>query len=129
MADLRKSLERQMLISRVTQREVMDKVSITEDEARKYHADHAQQFTTPGTITIREILVKVPVTNQGVNVAADEAAKQKAEDARKRVLARRSVRAGGGRGVGLAVEGQRRSRRAAQREGAEPCVPASWSTR
>jgi peptidyl-prolyl cis-trans isomerase SurA len=86
LADLRKSLERQMLISRVTQREVMDKVSITEEEARKYHAEHAQQFTTPGTITIREILVKVPVTNQGVNVAADETAKQKAEDARRRVI-------------------------------------------
>ena len=55
LADLRKSLERQMLISRVTQREVMDKVSITEEEARAYHAEHAQQFTTPGTITIREI--------------------------------------------------------------------------
>jgi peptidyl-prolyl cis-trans isomerase SurA len=87
LSDLRKSLERQMLISRVTQREVMDKVGITEEEARKYHAEHAQQFTTPGMITIREILVKVPVANQGVNVAADEAAKQKAEDARKRVLA------------------------------------------
>jgi peptidyl-prolyl cis-trans isomerase SurA len=86
MADLRKSLERQMLISRVTQREVMDKVSITEEEARKYHAEHTQQFTTPGTITIREILVKVPVSNQAVNVAADEDAKQKAEGARKRVL-------------------------------------------
>jgi parvulin-like peptidyl-prolyl isomerase len=86
MADLRKSLERQMLISRVTQREVMDKVSITEEEARKYHAEHAEQFTSPGTITIREILVKVPVTNQGVNVSADEAAKQKAEEARKRVV-------------------------------------------
>jgi parvulin-like peptidyl-prolyl isomerase len=86
LADLRKSLERQMLISRVTQREVMDKVSITEEEARAYHAEHAKQFTTPATITIREILVKVPVTNQGVNVAADEAAKEKAENARKRVL-------------------------------------------
>ncbi len=87
LADLRKSLERQMLISRVTQREVMDKVSITEEEARAYHSEHAKQFTTPGTITIREILVKVPVTDQGVNVAADEAAKEKAENARKRVLA------------------------------------------
>ncbi len=87
MADLRKSLERQMLISRVTQREVMDKVSITEEEARKYHSEHAKQFTTPGTITIREILVKVAATDKGVNVAEDEAAKQKAEDARKRLLA------------------------------------------
>jgi parvulin-like peptidyl-prolyl isomerase len=87
MADLRKSLERQMLISRVTQREVMEKVSITEEEARKYHTEHANQFTTPGTITIREILVKVPTSEQGINVAADEAAKQKAEDARKRLLA------------------------------------------
>jgi peptidyl-prolyl cis-trans isomerase SurA len=86
-ADLRKSLERQMLISRVTQKEVMEKVSITEEEARKYHAEHANQFTTPGTITIREILVKPATTEQGVSVGADEAAKQKADDARKRLLA------------------------------------------
>src|SRR5258706_14887271 len=34
LADLRRNLERQMLVSRVTQAEVLEKVSITEDEAK-----------------------------------------------------------------------------------------------
>ncbi len=86
-ADLRKSLERQMVMARVTQNEVMGKVGLTEEEARKYYAEHVKDFTKPGTITIREILVRVPTDGQSVNVAADEAAKAKAEEARKRVLA------------------------------------------
>ena len=87
MAELRKSLEKQMLLTRVTQNQVMAKVGITEEEARKYHAEHIKDFTKPGTVTIREILVRVPADGKGVNVAADEEAKAKAEAARKRVLA------------------------------------------
>jgi peptidyl-prolyl cis-trans isomerase SurA len=85
MAELRKSLERQMLIARVTQVEVMGKVGITEEEARKYHSEHQKEFTKPATITIREILIKVPKDAQGINVAHDEEAKQRAEDVRKRL--------------------------------------------
>ena len=87
LPELRKSMERQMLIARVTQNEVMSKVSVGEDEARKYHAEHLKDFTKAGTITIREILVKVPLANGSINVAADQAAKQKADDLRKRALA------------------------------------------
>ena len=87
LSDLRKSLEKQMLISRVTQNQVMAKVGINEEEARKYHAEHLKDFTTPGTITIREILVRVTTDSKGVNVGADEDARAKAEAARKRVLA------------------------------------------
>jgi peptidyl-prolyl cis-trans isomerase SurA len=86
-ADLRRSLEKQMIISRVQGQEVMQKVGITEEEARKYHASHLKDFTTPGTVTIREILVRVATDSKGVNVGADEDAKAKAEAARKRVLA------------------------------------------
>jgi peptidyl-prolyl cis-trans isomerase SurA len=87
LSDLRKQMEKNMLISRVTQNEVMSKVGITEDEARKYHAEHLKDFTTPGTVTIREILVRVTTDAKGVNVAGDEDAKARADAARKRVLA------------------------------------------
>jgi parvulin-like peptidyl-prolyl isomerase len=87
VADLRKSMERQMLIARVTQNEVMAKVGITEEEARKYHDEHIKDFTKPGTVTLRELLVRVPTDAAGVNVAADQAAKQKADELRKRALA------------------------------------------
>src|SRR5260221_7016913 len=50
LPELRKALERQMLIARVTQNEVMSKVGITEEEARKYHAAHLKDFTKPGTV-------------------------------------------------------------------------------
>ena len=64
-AELRKSLEKQMLIARVTQNEVMGKVAVTEEEARKYHAEHLKDFTVPGTVTLREILVRVPTDGKG----------------------------------------------------------------
>ena len=87
LPELHKTLERQMLIARVTQNEVMAKVGITEEEARKYHSEHVKDFTKAGTVTIREILVKVPVENGSINVAADQTAKQKADDIHKRALA------------------------------------------
>ena len=86
LPDLRRSLERQMLISRVQQTEVMGKISITEDEAKAYYEKHRDEFTTPAAVTLREILVEVPGTEKGFNAAQDEAAKMKAEDIRKRLI-------------------------------------------
>jgi parvulin-like peptidyl-prolyl isomerase len=86
-ADLRRSLEKQMIISRVQGQEVMQKVGITEEEARKYHDEHIEEFTRPAQVTLRELLVAVPTDPKGVNVAAEEEAKQKAEEIRKRALA------------------------------------------
>jgi len=87
LPELRRSLERQMLISRVQQTEVMSKISVTEDEAKAYYEKHTDQFTTPSSITLREILVEVPRNEKGINVAQDEDARTKAEDIRKRLLA------------------------------------------
>jgi peptidyl-prolyl cis-trans isomerase SurA len=87
MPELRKMLERQMIISNVQRQEVMGKLGLNEEEARKYYEENRSQFTTPGTVTLREILITVPAGNEGVNVAADEAAKAKADEVRRRVLA------------------------------------------
>lgn len=87
LPDLRRSLERQMLISQVQQREVMGKIAVTEDEAKAYYAKNRAQFTTPASITLREILVEVPADARGVNAAADEKAQEAAEDLRTRLLA------------------------------------------
>ena len=84
MADLRRNLERSMLVQRVQQNEVMGKIGVSEDEARKYYESHLNEFTTPQSVTLREILVAVPSDNKGLNVAADEAAKTKAEAIRER---------------------------------------------
>jgi len=85
LADLRRNLERQMIQQRVQQNEVLGKIGVTDDEARKYYESHMNEFTTPPTVTLREILVTVNTDAKGLNVAADETAKAKAEEIRKRV--------------------------------------------
>ena len=87
MADLRRNLERQMLTSEVQRREVMDKISVTEDEAKAYYDNRTQDFTSPTELTLREILIEVPATEKGVNVAQDDELRAKAEETRKRLLA------------------------------------------
>src|SRR4029077_11507069 len=85
LADLRRNLERQMIQQRVQQNEVLAKIGVTDDEARKYYETHLSEFTTPPTVTLREILISVAADSKGLNVATDEAAKAKAEEIRRRV--------------------------------------------
>ena len=85
MVDLRRNMERQMLYSNVQQVEVFSRVAVTEEEARKYYDAHMTEFTTPSAVMLREILVAVPTDARGVNAAADETAKSKAEQIRARI--------------------------------------------
>jgi peptidyl-prolyl cis-trans isomerase SurA len=87
MADLRKQLERNMIIQRVQQTEVLDRISVTEVQAKDYYDQHASEFTTPVSITVREILVTVPGDAKGINVALDEGAKARADRIRERAAA------------------------------------------
>src|SRR5262245_3849392 len=86
MADLRRSLERQMFVGQVQQRDVVEKISVSEDEARDYYDKNRHEFTTPSEVTLREILIDVPVGDRGINVAQDDEAKAEAEGVRKRLL-------------------------------------------
>jgi len=83
MADLRRNLERSMIVQRVQQNEVMGKIAVTDEEARRYYDAHLSEFTTAPTVTLREILVATATDNRGINVGADEAARAKIEDIRK----------------------------------------------
>jgi peptidyl-prolyl cis-trans isomerase SurA len=87
LADLRQEIERSMIVQRVQQADVMEKISVTEEESRAYYEAHRGEFTTPAEITLREIFIEVPQDDRGVNVAADEAARAKADDVRHRLLA------------------------------------------
>jgi parvulin-like peptidyl-prolyl isomerase len=91
LPELRHSIERQMIINRVQQQDVMDKISVTEAESAAYFAAHKDEFTTPAAVTLREILVAVSDRNaagqQGVNVGLDEDAKAKADALRARIVA------------------------------------------
>ena len=84
---LRGNIERTMIINRVQQAEVMGRVSVTEDESRRYYEAHANEFTTPSALTLREILVAIPGDGKTLNVAKDEETKAKAESLRARALA------------------------------------------
>lgn len=85
--DLRRQIERQMLISQVQQVEVAGKIAVSEDEIKKYYEENRESFTTQPELMLREILVAVPTNEKGINVAQDDEAKAKAEEIRKRIEA------------------------------------------
>jgi peptidyl-prolyl cis-trans isomerase SurA len=87
MADLRKQLEKNMLFTRVQQSEIMSKLQVTDTELKTYYDAHKDEFATTPQITLREMLVAVPVDPKGVNVAADDDAKAKAEGIRAKLVA------------------------------------------
>ena len=87
MADLRKNLERTVIAQRVQQAEVFGRVAVTDDEAHKYYDAHMAEFTTPSSVMLREILVNYTADPRGINAAADDAAKARAEEIRKRAAA------------------------------------------
>ena len=86
MADLRRNLERQMLVSQVQRAEILDKISVTDEEAKAYFDEHRQNSHRRRS-HLREILIEVKNTDRGVNVAEDDAAREQAQEIRKRLLA------------------------------------------
>ena len=84
MNDLRRNLERSMIAQKVQQNEVLSKIGVTDEEAKGYYDAHLKEFTTSPTVTLREILVAIPGDPKVLNVAADEAAKARAEEIRTR---------------------------------------------
>jgi peptidyl-prolyl cis-trans isomerase SurA len=85
LAQLRKMLEKRMLISQLQQREVAMRIDVTEAEEREYYNSHLQEFAATPSVTLREILVAVPTDPKGVNAAALEEAQKKAEGIRARI--------------------------------------------
>lgn len=87
MTDLRRQLERTMIIQRVQQTEVMSKLEVTDSELKVYYDTHKDVFTTTPQMTLRELLVAVPASDRGVNVGLEEEARTKAEGIRTRLVA------------------------------------------
>jgi peptidyl-prolyl cis-trans isomerase SurA len=70
MADLRKQLERTMLVQQVQQTEIMQKLQVTDTELKSYYDAHKDEFGTVPSVTLREITINVRSTAQGINVGA-----------------------------------------------------------
>ena len=89
-AEFEKNLEKQYIVARVQQQEIMPRVQLTEEESKEYYRAHTKEFEKPATITIRDIFITVPTTTQGgqavVNVAADDETAKKAADVRARAV-------------------------------------------
>jgi peptidyl-prolyl cis-trans isomerase SurA len=85
MESYRAMMERQMIVGTVQRQEIMQKATLTDEEARQYYDAHHKDFMKPATVTLREMLVTVPTEvrdGQDVfNVAADDAGKKKMDDA------------------------------------------------
>jgi parvulin-like peptidyl-prolyl isomerase len=84
LADLRRRVERTMIASRVQQTEVLSRIAISDEEARRYYDTHLDEFTTPPTVTLREFLAAAP--EEGATPEVDQRARQTAEDVRRRAL-------------------------------------------
>lgn len=86
LADLRRNLERTMIVQRVQQNEVLGRIAVSEDEARRYYDANPGEFTTPQSVTLREIFVAFPEAVLAGS-AQDLAAREKAEGIRQRAAA------------------------------------------
>jgi parvulin-like peptidyl-prolyl isomerase len=86
MQDLRRQLEKTAVIQRVQQTEIMSKLQITDAELKIYYEANKASFTTEPQLTLREILVGVPTSERGINVAQEEEAKAKADGIRQRLM-------------------------------------------
>ena len=86
----REMMEKQFLIRGVEEREIMGQMNLTESELKMYYQAHPEKFLTPATVTLREILISVPTETRGgqsvFSAGADDAAKEKIEAARARVV-------------------------------------------
>ena len=86
VTDFRRSMEHRILVNQVQQIEILRKVMLTETEAREYYDANLDQYAEEATVTLREILIAVPDSLGGINVAADDLARAAAEEARQRVI-------------------------------------------
>ena len=84
MADLRRNLEKSMIIQKVQQNEVVTKIGVTEDEAHRYYDSHRTEFTSIPSVTLREILVAT-TDGKGAVIASDDQAQARAQALRTRV--------------------------------------------
>jgi parvulin-like peptidyl-prolyl isomerase len=87
VSQLRRNIERSMVINQVQQVEVMGRIGVTETEAVAYYESHKNEFSTPTTMTLRELSVGVKTDGVTLPTVQDENAKRKAESALARAKA------------------------------------------
>ena len=61
--------------------EVVGRIGVTEQEAQAYYESHKAEFSTPASLTLRELMIAVPTDGTTVNVGLDDDIKKKTEAA------------------------------------------------
>jgi peptidyl-prolyl cis-trans isomerase SurA len=85
-ADLRRNLERQMIVQYVRQNQILARIAVADEEAREYYKAHVSEFTTQPAISLREVFVAIP--GEGTpTAAAEQTAREKAESIRAKAIA------------------------------------------
>ncbi len=92
MADLRETLEQQMLVGNVRSVEVDQRISMNDYEAQEYYEANIDEFIPPVTVTLREILIAVPEGAE-IGAASEESARVRAEAVHARATAGEDVAA------------------------------------
>ncbi len=89
LEQFRRVFERQVLTQQVMRQEIGSRIQLTEQEAKEYYAAHTSEFIPDPTVTLREILINVPVqkrdSGESFSAADDEAAAAKAKSIRDRL--------------------------------------------
>jgi peptidyl-prolyl cis-trans isomerase SurA len=89
---LRQDLERTAFVQAVQAREIGPSMTITQPEIRQYYREHPEEFMTPETVTLRQLLIAVPSRSNEPGraqqeQAADAAAKATIDDLRAKAVA------------------------------------------
>ncbi len=91
LAQLRQDFERVYMIQAVQQREIGQRMNLTEEERRQFYNSHREAFLSPATITLREIFIPFPSEPKGaqatVSVAEEAAVKERTDAVRARAVA------------------------------------------
>jgi parvulin-like peptidyl-prolyl isomerase len=91
MDSWREMIEHDSIINDVQREEIMQRAQqVTEEERRQYYAKHPEEFKTPASVTLREILI-MPATQMvngkpAVSAAAEENAKARSAAVRDRIV-------------------------------------------
>jgi peptidyl-prolyl cis-trans isomerase SurA len=88
LAQLKQMLSKRILIGQVQQREIGNRVDVTEAEERAYYDSHLSEFATTPSVTLREIQVNATVdpVKKVPSVGALDEAREKAADIRARIV-------------------------------------------
>ena len=88
LAQLKQMLSKRILIGQVQQREVGNRVDVSEAEERAYYDAHLSEFGTTPSVTLREIQVNATVdpVKKAASVGALDDAREKAGAIRARIL-------------------------------------------